>query len=216
MKTSTLIAIVVCAMVFLVSCQEETPSQNQPSVTKVSNKMDGKAAQENIANNNSDENSDEAIKEPEKKSVGHDNASKAESENVNKKTVRPSQGGFAEITFQQMKYDFGTIEEGDVISHTFKFFNTGTGSLIISDATATCGCTRPDFPFMPIEPQTSGTINVTFNSTGKDGPQRKPITVISNATDRRMTVYLEGTVVPKGSLKKDKEILADPDSASSN
>lgn len=214
MKISTLI-LIVCSMIFMMSCGEEKPINTEPSVKTVSNKIDSDKTPATESDQVSDvvENADhsEATITTSQPTTSDDS-----NENNHLADVTPEKGGFAEITFEKMKYDFGTIEEGDVISHTFKFFNTGTGDLVISDATATCGCTRPDFPFTPIAPQETGTINVSFNSTGKDGKQRKPITVISNATDKRMTVYLQGKVVPKGTLKKEKAIQADPDSASSN
>jgi hypothetical protein len=202
-------------MIFMMSCGEEKPINNEPSVKTVANKIDS----DKTPATESVKVSDEAAPSNETDAHSHSPQSATSddsNENTNSANVTPRRGGFAEITFEKMRYDFGTIEEGDVISHTFKFFNTGTGDLVISDATATCGCTRPDFPFTPIAPQEAGTINVSFNSTGKNGKQRKPITIISNATDKRMTVYLQGNVVPKGTLNKEEVIQTDPDSTSSN
>jgi len=105
--------------------------------------------------------------------------------------------GQAYITFEEESYFFGEIEEGDIVKHTFKFKNDGKGTLIIKDATATCGCTRPDFPFVPIQPGETGDINVVFNSTGKVGPQKKAVTVYSNGQPRVKKVFLEGTVLAK-------------------
>jgi len=38
-------------------------------------------------------------------------------------------------------FDFGTVTEGEIVSHTFSFTNTGSEPLIISDAKGSCGCT---------------------------------------------------------------------------
>jgi len=214
MKISTLIAV-VCAIAMLMSCGEEKPVNNQPKAKTVVNKIDNSKTPVT----NSEDDNDNIGSEPTISDQAEQNTEKPKVNANVKKTkpaVRAKSGGFAEITFNRMRYNFGTIEEGDEITHTFTFFNTGTGDLIISDATATCGCTRPDFPFTPTAPQGSGVINVTFNSTGKRGPQNKPITVISNATDKRMTVYLIGEVVPKGSLNKKEDVQVEPDSADSN
>ncbi len=103
----------------------------------------------------------------------------------------------AVITFKQDHYDFGKITEGEKVSYDFKFTNTGKSPLIISDATATCGCTTPEYPKTPIEPGKSGDIKVTFNSEGKEGMQRKVITITSNATPSVSEVYLVGEVQTK-------------------
>ena len=43
----------------------------------------------------------------------------------------------AEITFSESSKDFGDITQGDVIEHTFKFENTGSQPLIISNVLVT-------------------------------------------------------------------------------
>ena len=94
------------------------------------------------------------------------------------------------ITFEKSTHDFGDITQGDVVNHVFKFKNTGTAPLIISDVQVTCGCTVPTKPKEPILPGKTGEIGATFNSGGKMGKQNKTITVISNAanTEERVTI----------------------------
>lgn len=101
------------------------------------------------------------------------------------------------ITFERDIFDFGKIKQGDVVSHDFKLKNTGKTPLIISDATATCGCTIPKPPKDPILPGNEAIINVIFNSTGKEGIQDKVITITSNATPNQTTVHLVGEVLYK-------------------
>src|SRR5210317_1516758 len=47
------------------------------------------------------------------------------------------------MEFETTSHDFGSIVQGEKVAHKFKFKNTGGADLIISDATATCGCTVP-------------------------------------------------------------------------
>ncbi len=101
----------------------------------------------------------------------------------------------AQINFEQSRYNFGTIKQGDKINYAFKFTNTGKKDLVIDNATATCGCTQPGFPFLPIPPGKTGEITVTYNSTGKLGPQKPTITVTSNAGTKKL--QLDGMVLPK-------------------
>src|SRR5690606_8499536 len=80
----------------------------------------------------------------------------------------------AKMTFENTRYDFGTIREGEIVTHVFKFTNTGKVPLMISDARSTCGCTVPSYPKEPIPPGKGGEISVRFDSKGKKDHQAKP------------------------------------------
>ena len=54
------------------------------------------------------------------------------------------------IEFKETEYDFGTVMQGERLSHTFVFTNTGKSDLIISSAHASCGCTTSTPPKAPI------------------------------------------------------------------
>jgi outer membrane biosynthesis protein TonB len=84
------------------------------------------------------------------------------------------------MTFGESVHDFGNIKAGDIVKHTFSFKNTGKAPLIIESATATCGCTIPNYPKEPVAPGEEGKIDVQFNSTGKTGQQNKVITIRAN------------------------------------
>ncbi len=87
------------------------------------------------------------------------------------------------VSFKEMKFDFGQINEGDVVNHTFAFTNTGSNPLIITNAVGSCGCTVPTYPKEPIAPGANGNIEVQFNSHGKAGEQDKTITVSANTPE---------------------------------
>ena len=103
--------------------------------------------------------------------------------------------GQAIITFSSYEHDFGTINEGDVISHFFQFTNTGTGTLVINSANASCGCTVPKYDSKPIKPGESGFVEVRFNSSGTDGHQTKTITVMSNAEPEVVILKISADVI---------------------
>jgi hypothetical protein len=86
----------------------------------------------------------------------------------------------AGIRFKDTYYEFGNIKQGDVVTHDFEFINMTKKPLVISNATATCGCTTPSYPFIPVEPGESGVIGIRFNSAHKLGNQSPTITVTSN------------------------------------
>lgn len=101
------------------------------------------------------------------------------------------------IKFEEEIYDFGVITEGTSVKYEFKFKNTGKTPLIISNATATCGCTEPEYPTKPIKPGNSGIIKVVFNSQGKVGMQDKVVSIVSNANPQLATVHIVGEVKEK-------------------
>jgi hypothetical protein len=105
------------------------------------------------------------------------------------------------IEFTETTYDFGTVKEGEKVTHSYKFKNTGKEPLIISNAKGSCGCTVPEWPREPIAPGKTGEIKVVFDSSGKgttDGQsQSKRVTLTAN-TDP-VDTYLN----IKGIVKKD-------------
>ncbi|MFP4290648.1 MAG: DUF1573 domain-containing protein [Cyclobacteriaceae bacterium] len=94
------------------------------------------------------------------------------------------------FSFEETSYDFGTIKEGQEVEHIFKFTNTGEAPLVIQSATATCGCTVPNYPREPVAPGESGEILVKFNSTNKPGIQNKTVSITANTqpTITRLTI----------------------------
>lgn len=98
------------------------------------------------------------------------------------------------LTFEEGSHDFGKLKQGESVQYSFLFKNTGKTPLIITNATATCGCTIPEIPKDPIKPGEEGAIKVIFNSAGKIGIQDKIITVTSNANPAVSEVHLIGEI----------------------
>ena len=98
------------------------------------------------------------------------------------------------IEFEESAFDFGKVKEGAVVEHIFKFKNTGAAPVILSQVSASCGCTTPDFTKEPVLPGKVGEIKVSFNSLGQVGNQQKIVTVSSNAENRVTTIQIKGVV----------------------
>lgn len=108
--------------------------------------------------------------------------------------------GTPAITFQETVHDFGTIKESDGwIEHEFKFTNTGTAPLAIGTVSASCGCTKPEFPTKPIAAGGSGKIKIRFTPEGLKGGFTRTAKVRTNIKGKEGTVILtiKGTVIPK-------------------
>lgn len=111
----------------------------------------------------------------------------------------------AKMVFEETSYNFGEIEEGEIVNHTYKFTNTGTVPLLISNARSTCGCTVPVWPKDPVAPGESGELKVEFNSKGKKNTQKKPVTITANTYPSSTKVFLEGYVKSKEGEVESKE-----------
>lgn len=85
-----------------------------------------------------------------------------------------------EISFERTTYDFGDVIQGEKLTYSFKFKNTGKSNLIIYSSEATCGCTTSTPPKAPIRPGESGEITVTFDSKSQSGKVTKRILVGAN------------------------------------
>ena len=109
--------------------------------------------------------------------------------------VAVPQGPITSVEFNEGgTFDFGTVTEGEIVSHTFSFTNTGNEPLIISDAKGSCGCTVPSKPTAPIAPGDTGEITVQFNSKNKKGARNQKVTVTANTSPAQTFLYLTGTV----------------------
>lgn len=97
--------------------------------------------------------------------------------------------------FEKEVYDFGEIKEGEKVTYDFKFKNIGNSPLIISSATATCGCTIPEYPKEPLAPGAEGLIRVVFNSAGKAGMQNKIVSITANTVPSLTELNILGNVL---------------------
>lgn len=103
------------------------------------------------------------------------------------------------MTFAESEFNFGDIKPGDVVKHTFNFTNTGKSPLLIQNATASCGCTTPNWTKEPIAPGAAGTIEVQFDSHGKTGLQNKTVTVQGNTQPSATQIAIRANILPDGS-----------------
>ncbi len=111
------------------------------------------------------------------------------------------------IQFESTSFDFGEIQEGELVKHVFKFTNIGDKPLIITNAQGSCGCTVPFYPKVPIMPGESSEVEIVFNSSGRVGAQMKQATISANTSPNISVLKIRGTVIP--SEKTEEEIQAE-------
>ena len=89
--------------------------------------------------------------------------------------------GTAIVTFKFPDHDFGKVTAREKVGCIFTYANTGDADLVITAVTASCGCTVPKYSKKPVPPGMSGTIEVSFDTSGREGLQTKTVVVQSNA-----------------------------------
>jgi hypothetical protein len=110
-------------------------------------------------------------------------------------TADPNDIPLPEFTFEVDQHHFGVITQGEKVSYSFKFKNTGKAPLIISSANASCGCTVPEYTKDPVAPGDEGHINVTYNSDGKAGMESKTVTLIANTIPNTKVLTISAEVL---------------------
>lgn len=98
------------------------------------------------------------------------------------------------MTFNEEKHDFGKITQGEKVSYSFVFRNTGGSDLVISSAQGSCGCTIPSYPKETIKPGQESKVDVVFDSGGKSGLVQKTVTLVTNCTPSTKVITISAMV----------------------
>lgn len=108
----------------------------------------------------------------------------------------PAEPGSAPaMVFNEEKHDFGKITQGEKVSYSFIFKNTGGSDLVISSAQGSCGCTVPTYPKDPVKPGQEAKIDVVFNSEGKSGLVEKTVTLVTNCNPSTKVLTISSTII---------------------
>ena len=102
-----------------------------------------------------------------------------------------------EMKFEKTRHNFGVFSQDTaIVTYDFIFTNVGKSPLIIHEASASCGCTVPEYTLEPIMPGKTGKISVTYNGKGRrPGVFRKSITVHNNGKQSPVRLYIEGEMI---------------------
>lgn len=101
----------------------------------------------------------------------------------------------AEIKFDTLSHDFGTIPPDTRVSYDFVFHNIGSTYLHLEDIKPTCSCTAAKYPKGGIEPGETAAITITYDSHGSSpGHFSRSIRVYSNAKTSFLRLNVSGEV----------------------
>jgi hypothetical protein len=100
------------------------------------------------------------------------------------------------LNVDNTEFNFGKINQGDKVDHTYVLTNSGKSDLIIRSVKASCGCTAVQPDKQVISPGESVNIKTVFNSAGKVGNQNKTVTIITNDPKHsKMILWVKGEVM---------------------
>ncbi len=196
--------LVVFTLFLFSSCKDKVDEKLMPQEKAVEKKLTSEVPEKSnvvvkefsIQEESKIEESQEGVKTEITPTKVKKQSDRKKSENAAKKAVvakpKPIKKGI--LSFDHTEYDFGFIEVGEIVDHTFRFINKGNAPINISNAVASCGCTTPVFPFLPIEPGKSGNISVRFNSKDRLGGQKATVTVYSDAKQKEFELTLSGVI----------------------
>lgn len=99
------------------------------------------------------------------------------------------------IQFATPVFDFGRIQAGESVKHSFVFTNTGDQLLELSNVQPSCGCTTAGDWTRKVMPGQTGAVPVQFNSSHFNGDVLKTISVTSNDKQKPVVVLqLKGKI----------------------
>lgn len=89
------------------------------------------------------------------------------------------------LKFDKLTHEFGDVASGSENTTNFIVTNTGKVPLVISDVSASCGCTLPKKPEQPIQPGESDEIQVTFKpKPSQKNLITKTVSVTANTAEK--------------------------------
>lgn len=99
------------------------------------------------------------------------------------------------LTLAEANHDFGDVQANNKVETYIKFKNDGKSPLVIRDASATCGCTVPEFPSTPIAVGATDSIKVVYTAGNMNGKQQKTVTLVTNTVNGHEKFDISANVV---------------------
>lgn len=93
-------------------------------------------------------------------------------------------------------FDFGAFSEDmGSVGCEFLAVNIGDEPVVVTDARANCGCTRPVYDKKPVAPGDTLRVSVSYDPTGRPGRFSRQVKITTNATGGPSLLQIKGTVM---------------------
>ena len=108
----------------------------------------------------------------------------------------------ADMQFNVLEHNFGTVSDTKKVEYVFKFANKGKGPLHITSTKGSCSCTVPALSKKDFEVGEGGEIRVIYDPKGKAGMQVQNITVNTNDAETPVILLtIKANVLPEVMVK---------------
>ena len=99
--------------------------------------------------------------------------------------------------FNEEKHNFGKIKQNVPAVYFFEITNNSSKPLVIENASASCGCTVPEYPKEPIVPGKTAKIKVQYNAASV-GHFDKDVYIKLAGIEAAKTLKIVGEVIAAG------------------
>ena len=101
------------------------------------------------------------------------------------------------LSFEKTKHNFKFMHQGDTVSHSFSFKNTGDKPVTIKEAKFECACTSVIYPDEPVMPGETASILVKFDSKDAIDRQEREVLILSDAKNAEVILVFKAIVLKK-------------------
>lgn len=113
--------------------------------------------------------------------------------------------------FNEEKHDFGKIKQNVPVTYYFEITNTSSKPLVIENASASCGCTVPEYPKEPISPGSTSKIKVQYNAAAMGHFEKDVYIRLAGIADQK-TLKITGEVVAANQENNSQSTTTTPSS----
>jgi len=90
------------------------------------------------------------------------------------------------IVFDQEIHNFGTLKDGEIVSFSFIFHNTGESAFKLIKGEKSCGCIELHYSADQIAPGGSSTVEIVLNTSGEWGNLIKEATLETSEGEKKV------------------------------
>ncbi len=98
------------------------------------------------------------------------------------------------LKVEPAEQSFGRVAQGTLVKAQFRLINAGSTPIQLQEVKPSCSCSVVSVEKRSLAPNETTAVEVSFNTAGKVGRQRKTFTVLSSAANSPTAFYLVGEV----------------------
>ena len=116
------------------------------------------------------------------------------------------------IRFESEVYNFGKIEKGEIVSHTFSYYNPGSDTLVLKKVNPSCpSCTHVEEYDKIIVPRGKGKMRITYKASGIPRFVDHKIYITTNVPNtERIILMLNGNIIESEVKINTIEVVPNP------